>query len=126
MTDREQVIKGLESCLGICEKDTCPYWGCVDCLGKLQTDALALLKEQEAHSVCTKENCPMNANTISEECNVKTCPWRTEALIPKVSMSGLWYECPACGRHLTKDIDHYCAQCGRRVKWNGFNRKTLV
>lgn len=77
----------------------------------------ALLKVQEEHSVCTKENCPVNANTLSDDCNVTTCPWRTEAFTPKVSMSGLWYECPACGRHLTKDIDHYCARCGRRMKW---------
>lgn len=40
-----------------------------------------------------------------------------EAVTPKVSMSGLWYECPACGRHLTKDIDHYCPRCGKAVKW---------
>ena len=78
-----------------------------------------LQKAQAVNSVCTKERCPMNASTISDDCNIETCPWRTEALIPRPSMSGLWYECPACGRHLTEDLDNYCAHCGRRVKWDG-------
>lgn len=78
---------------------------------------LAGLKAQAANSACTKERCPVNASAISDDCNIETCPWRTEALIPRPSMSGLWYECPACGRHLTKDLDNYCARCGRRVKW---------
>jgi hypothetical protein len=125
---REQVIKGMKCCLRIHQGATldescniCPYQqqrGKTCDATNLFADALALLKEQEVHSVCTKENCPMNANTISDDCNVKTCPWRTEAFTPKVSMGGLWYECSTCGRHLTKDIDHYCPQCGKAVKWN--------
>ena len=121
--DRDKVIKGLECCkeMGCLH---CPYYrknGEGPC--PMYDAALVLLKAQEEHSVCTKENCPMNANTISDDCNLKTCPWRTEALTPKVSMSGLWYECPTCGRHLTKDIDHYCARCGRRIKWTETQQK---
>lgn len=132
MKSREDVIKGLEHCV---EKlDTvvnknhgfncieCPYIKKCEHVGSLiglplMRDALALLKAQVANSACTKERCPVNASAISDDCNIETCPWRTEALIPRPSMSGLWYECPACGRHLTKDLDNYCARCGRRVKW---------
>lgn len=80
-------------------------------------EAISILKAQAANSACTKERCPVNASANLDDCNIETCPWRTEALIPRPSMSGLWYECPACGRHLTKDLDNYCARCGRRVKW---------
>ena len=54
---REQVIKGLEDCFryGMCEKETCPYWKYADCMEKLQTDALALLKEQEARVLTLEE-----------------------------------------------------------------------
>ena len=40
-----------------------------------------------------------------------------EAVKPQLSMSGMWYECPICRRHLTKNMDNYCARCGRPVKW---------
>lgn len=40
-----------------------------------------------------------------------------EAVEPQLSISGMWYECPVCHRHLTKDRDNYCARCGRSVKW---------
>ena len=117
----ERVLKGLECCKtgpSDCEDKECPYEpDLMHCIEHLCADALELLNEREAHSVCTKERCPMNANTITEDCNVKTCPWRTEALTPKVSISGLWYECPVCGRYLTEDVDHYCGRCGRKVKW---------
>lgn len=142
--NREKVIKGLECCTQhgrMCGRDCNGHWGWTDgshtgmellgeyrtkcpygncetgCVKTLAKDTLALLKVQAAHSACTKERCQMNASTISDDCNIETCPWRTEALIPIPSMSGLWYECPACGRHLTKDLDNYCARCGRRVKW---------
>ena len=40
-----------------------------------------------------------------------------EAVKPQLSISGMWYECPICHRHMTKDRDNYCARCGREVKW---------
>ena len=144
MSEREKVIKGLECCTqhgSMCGLDcnghyeysepdhkrivlvgnyreSCSYGKCeTGCVKTLARDALALLEAQAENSACTKERCPMNASTISDDCNIVTCPWRTEALIPRPSMIGLWYECPACGRHLTKDLDNYCARCGKRVKW---------
>lgn len=29
-------------------------------------------------SKCTKKNCPMNAETLNPDCNLKGCPYRTE------------------------------------------------
>lgn len=115
MTDaenRDKVVEGLEMSFRYSNVDDdstlVPQ--------QLVLDALALLKAQK-NTVCTKERCPVNASSISDNCNIKTCPWRTEAVKPQPSMSGLWYECPVCKRHLTKDEDNYCARCGRRVKW---------
>lgn len=121
MIDREKVIKGLECCIMRDPDDhtrcsECPYESTM-CGNRLKIEALALLKAQD-NTVCTKERCQMNASTISDDCNIKTCPWRTEAVEPKVSINGLWYECPVCGKHLTKYEDNYCSGCGKAVKWS--------
>lgn len=118
------IIQAVEQCLrrnGCSSCENCPYTYVGDgfeCREKLRDDIIALLKAQD-NTICTKERCPVNANSISDDCNVRTCPWRTEAVVPKVSMSGLWYECPVCHGHLTKHEDHYCSRCGKRVKWDG-------
>lgn len=47
MPDREKVIKGLKQCISVDETCTgCPYEGTV-CTTTLNSDALALIKEQE-------------------------------------------------------------------------------
>lgn len=109
--DREKVIKGLEYCIDYAQrvKDFIN-----DALFK---DAITLLKAQD-NTICTKERCPMNASTISDDCNVKTCPWRTEAVVPKLANNRPWFECPVCGKHLLSHEDRYCSGCGKRVKWN--------
>ena len=55
MADAAKVIRGLEFCLkGACQASSgekCPYIGseCADgCIYEMQSDAIALLKEQEA------------------------------------------------------------------------------
>lgn len=58
MNGREKVIKGLEHCRIMCEGVSlnpcsgCPYQGHYTCADRLKTDALALLKEQEAVVRC--------------------------------------------------------------------------
>ena len=51
MTDRENVVKGLECCSGYCDEETgCPYYGdgeAFECEEQLRKDAIALLKAQE-------------------------------------------------------------------------------
>lgn len=118
MVDHEKVIKGLKY---LHDRKTWKEGPMVwddkpQERRKITADAIAQLKAQD-NTVCTKERCPMNASTISDNCDVKTCPWRTEAVEPRLSISGLWYECPVCGRHLTQYEDNYCARCGKRVKW---------
>lgn len=121
MTEREKVIKGLECCMSekMCHSP-CPYNGECEYGGyyysKAIEDALALLKAQD-NTVCTKERCPVNASAISDDCNVKTCPWRTEAVVPRLVKNRPWFECPVCGRLLLSHKDHYCSGCGKRVKW---------
>lgn len=49
--DREKVIKGLECCkipFTKCYNGGCPYFENDGCKARLKSDALALLKEQEA------------------------------------------------------------------------------
>lgn len=48
MVDRGKVIKGLEGCSGFADCDSCPYDNALDCICDLMTDALGLLKEQNA------------------------------------------------------------------------------
>jgi len=121
MTKLDKVIKGLYCCNSPNNHEECPYNGAEHyniCTHQLLNDAIDLLIIRQQNTICTKERCPVNASSVPKDCNIPTCPWRTEALKPRKSMSGLWYECPACNRHLTKDIDNYCARCGRKVKWN--------
>lgn len=59
MPDREKVIRGLECCLSPNDHENCPYDGIgktySHCLKKLVTDALYLLKEQEARVMSFNE-----------------------------------------------------------------------
>lgn len=95
MTDREKVIKGLECCRDCFELDwdvtcatiDCPYKGERECLPKLCSAALDLLKEQEAVPVIQREVLHL-----------------------------LFWCCGSCGSPLT-DGDKFCRKCGRAVKW---------
>lgn len=119
-----EIVKRLEYCINnqcdICQEENGSGFPWVDgrCYGFTERvcDVVALLKAQD-NTVCTKERCPMNVSTISDDCNIKTCPWRTEAVEPKRAIGEPWYECPVCGRHLTQYEDNYCSRCGKRVKW---------
>ena len=54
MVDREKVIKGLECCSKGCSQN-CPYFEIDGCNALLANDAIALLKEQEAHVLTLDE-----------------------------------------------------------------------
>ena len=105
MADREKVMKALETCLSgdpdLC--DECPYFtGRIDCSHKMETDALALLREQEP----VKPEIRENYFRIREN---------------------RWFVCGKCGNGLTKVLPDgkpaintkYCNLCGKAVKWNG-------
>ena len=50
MTKLEKVKNALERCelYGYCTDEKCPYYECVGCLESLRSDALELMKEEEA------------------------------------------------------------------------------
>jgi len=98
--DREKVIKWLNVCktshyaVGIKEDypcRLCPYYEKEYCMKELISDALELLKEQEAVELYS-----MNAE-------------RTYGI------------CPKCGkivfRYGNVEENHYCGVCGQAVKW---------
>lgn len=94
MADREMVIKGLECCL----PEDYGYTGnnpCIDC-------------PYYHGASCGSQQLLRDALELLKA---------QEAVDPQLSISGMWYECPVCHRHLTKDRDNYCARCGRSVKW---------
>jgi len=96
MIDREKVMAGLELCTNISQDGClmlCPYKD----------------EKDETYSGFCEQVLKQEALALLKE---------QEAVEPKLSMSGLWYECPVCHRHLLKDKDNYCARCGKAVKWN--------
>ena len=111
MPDKEKVIKGLEMCQYSSKLhcDGCPY--CYeglcetnDCTADLASDALSLLKKQEAVE-------PKQVDLYGKE------EWY-----------GFVCRCPDCkALWMTgKANTHFCPNCGQAVKWDGSDRKTLV
>ena len=104
MADREKVIKGLECCTGNCGYMTdCPY--SYDCHGadpngvsrQLLTDALALLKEQEAvKPIVEQYDLPLTLTSVRKKKK---------------------YYCGICKEEITGN-NVYCHKCGRKVQWN--------
>lgn len=104
--DRENVIKGLECCIGCGIEDTpgcedCPYNDMDDtcvCMRPLYEDALALLKAQE----------PIAPEPTTD--NDWVCGNCAESLVGYSELDA--------GGFVTYRFS-YCPNCGRAVKWNG-------
>lgn len=93
MTDaekREKVIRGLGCCLSPNDHENCPYDGIgktySECLKRLVTDALALLKEQEAR-VMTLEEVIHSKDWIWYQWKNTHCGWTVA-----VNCDGKWIE----------------------------------
>lgn len=103
MTDREKVIEGLERCLNesyglssnLCIG--CPYGGAM-CIDRLQADAIALLKEQDA------------VKPIFDEVDVCGRCGNCGHALTQQKMIG--------DDVLMDEMFDYCPSCGRKVKWN--------
>ena len=97
MADRETVLNGLECCIEWDSCNKCPYetpneYDIAECTLSLRTDALALLKEQEAIKIEVK----------------------------KINNSGRCGRCPNCLMELNEmDYPNHCGYCGQKVKWDG-------
>ena len=97
MPDRETVIKGMELCVSQyeCSPDDCPYYIRPNnesglCWDRLMTDALALLKEQNAvKPILRREGRNKNYND---------------------------YECPRCDNEVVYE-QNYCSECGVQFLW---------
>lgn len=80
MTDRNKVIKGLEVCIGM-DCTECQYGkeghGHKDCIERLCTDALSLLKEQD-----NCENCAIAIEDRQYVVRCKDCKHGYECLPP--------------------------------------------
>ena len=70
---------------------------------------------------CTKINCPMQYDKVSDDCDIKTCIYRTERKkdnwITVLSENG-WADhiCPVCGWSKCTDVHvslkyNYCPKC---------------
>ena len=91
MTDKERIIKGLESLHDrLC--DAAKQYAIATLDASMVADALALLKKQEAKPVKVSENAYGYKN----------------------------YYCPNCGKWFDyKDVERkYCHRCGQEVKWD--------
>ena len=150
MTEQEKlenVIKGLECCLGKGQKrgmcEDCPYnTGRMKCnLGDMHVYALALLKAQEPLtdvSISSAIECLLHPQDADESDMVKAIDTAVRAMRllkeqepiePKIidtSSSKLYhsdmfknYYCGNCGEflHVINRRDMFCSQCGRKVKW---------
>lgn len=102
MIDREKVTEGLEECMKL-----------LDCIGtreqckKYVSDAIALLKEQEAKQAIKQTYHVMMNRDYENPVDVTRYDWL----------------CPTCWSLLCRDIDviddnyHFCKVCGQAVKW---------
>ena len=102
--DREKVIKGIEMCISQyeCSPDDCQYYERTRnesglCWDRLMTDALALLKEQEAvEPIIT--------------------PWAEDEdgniVVAKK-------ECGKCGYQFFTEQPNFCENCGTPILWEG-------
>lgn len=107
MLDSEKIIKGLTECVAAglekaCPAD-CPYFlKCFPDVGlatpfvSLMTDALSMLKEQEA------------VKPILEQDSMVCGVCGHEVIWQKMLGDGIWAD---------EELD-YCPHCGRKVKWD--------
>jgi len=101
MADREKVIKGLISCAKWMKNNdtdacnSCPYhhhfsYDDNNCIAMVNSEAIELLKEQEAVKIEVK----------------------------KINSSGRCGRCPNCLIELNEmDYPDYCGYCGQKVRW---------
>lgn len=79
-------------------------------------DAITALPsaEPERKGKCTKINCPIQMNYISNDCDIKTCPYRTEHKNGKWKNIALFTrECSECGAQFHElEYDNFCPNCG--------------
>ena len=103
--------------------------------GTKECDLLVAIKEQIYYNIntledlpdaeperkkgeCTKINCPIQMDYISNDCDIKTCPYRTERQIGKWKNVALFTrECSECGAQFHElEYDNFCPNCGADMR----------
>ena len=114
LISREDAVKAVDEAfrMGDCY---CDQWAIRGLLNGLPSVELKWGKGK-----CTKTNCPIQMNYISNDCDIKTCPYRTEY------RSGKWKniafftrECSECGAQFHElEYDNFCPNCGTKMEWD--------
>ena len=109
LIDRQYVIDALE--LGL-END---YVDATELLSYIKQLPSA---ESEQKGKCTKINCPIQMNYISNDCDIKTCSYRTEYKNGKWKNVALFTrECSECGAQFHElEYDNFCPNCGADMR----------
>ncbi len=81
--------------------------------------------ELEQKGKCTKTNCPIQINYISNDCDIKTCPYRTERKIGKWKNIAFYVrKCSECGKEFYElEYDNFCPNCGANMRGNDGTNK---
>lgn len=119
MINRENVIKGLETCYCHPAKcEDCPYHDIENCNDALCSDAIALMKEQVLKEQCLKTKCVICPHC--DNCDVDEKGRIKEQEIVPVQKREIhhlfFFACGSCGTVIT-DGDRFCRMCGKKVKW---------
>ena len=79
---------------------------------------LPSVESERKKGECTKINCPIQMNYISNNCDIKTCPYRTERQIGKWKNVALFTrECSECGAQIHElEYDNFCPNCGADMR----------
>ena len=108
--DRQYVIDALE--LGL-END---YIDVTELLAYVKQ--LPSIESERKKKKCTKINCPIQMNYISNDCDIKTCPYRTEYKNGKwKNVAFFTRECSECGAQFHElEYDNFCPNCGADMR----------
>lgn len=102
MINQEKIIEGLEYCSEGCSSN-CPYFTVEKCWHVMASEILPILKEQEP---VKPEYKLMPGSTTIHEWECGNCGYSLFMILNNEN------------RYSAKHVVHYCAGCGREVKWN--------
>lgn len=117
LISREEMIRAIDSL----SEDYISYYKLLMLICRLPS-----VEPEWKHGECTKINCPIQMNYISNDCDIKTCPYRTERKKGKWIYDGIRGRFPACkcsicGHYENADWAllqgvNYCPHCGAEMR----------
>lgn len=81
-------------------------------------NSIPSVESEHKKGKCTKINCPIQIGYILNDCDIKTCPYRTERQVGKWKNVALFTrECSECGAQFHElEYDNFCPNCGARLE----------